>query len=161
MPNPANNHHATPTSAWTLRPVTPADAGQIAFHATYDDGDYSLRRGLYAEWVRVRIEAGQYVGWFACSDEKVIGGAGAVLLEWGPTRANPGGQMGRVNNVFTHEAWRRQGVGRALVQAVMAQCEALGVREFNLAATQSGRGLYEGLGFVSYAAEMRRRVPLD
>ena len=54
--------------------------------------------------------------------------AGAVLLDWGPTRANPGGQMARIVNVFTADAVRGRGIARELLRAVIEQCEALGAR---------------------------------
>jgi GNAT superfamily N-acetyltransferase len=108
--------------------------------------------------VRPRIERGRYIGWFAIDEDVVVAGAGAVLLDWGPTRANPGGEMARIVNVFTEEAFRGKGIARDLLEAVVHQCETVGVREFNLAATPQGRDLYRSLGFVDYPAEMRRRV---
>lgn len=145
------------TGAWSLRPVLAADAGQVAAHGCHRDEDAARRPG-YAAWVGPRIEAGRYVGWFAEAGGEVVAGAGAVLLDWGPTRANPGGQMARIANVFTVPALRGRGLARELLQAVMRQCEAQGVREFNLGATPEGRGLYRSLGFVDYPAEMRRRA---
>lgn len=133
------------------------DAEQVAAHGCYRADD-EARRPAYAAWVGPRIEAGLYVGWFAVAGGVVVGGAGAVLLDWGPTRANPGGCMARIVNVFTAEALRGRGVARALTEAVMRQCEQLGVREFNLGATPEGRRLYSSLGFEDYSAEMRRRV---
>lgn len=88
----------------------------------------------------------------------VLGGAGAILLDWGPTRANPGGLMARIVNVYTEQSYRGRGVATELVQAVMSHCEALGVREFNLAATPQAEALYRSLGFETYVHEMRRRV---
>jgi len=137
--------------------VLAGDAQQVAAHGCHRDEDAARRPG-YAAWVGPRIAAGHYVGWFAMQDGEVVGGAGAVLLDWGPTRANPGGQMARIVNVFTVPALRGQGMARELLQAVLRQCEALGVREFNLGATPEGRGLYRSLGFEDYPAEMRRRV---
>ena len=144
------------TRTWTLRQVCVADAEQIALHGCHRDDDAG-RRPLYAAWVAPRIASGQYLGWFALEGSQVIAGAGAVLLDWGPTRANPGGQMARIVNVFTDPAVRRSGVARQLLHAVIQQCEALGIREFNLAATPEGRNLYRSLGFDDYPAEMRRR----
>ncbi|MGQ3050951.1 MAG: GNAT family N-acetyltransferase [Roseateles sp.] len=126
-------------------------------HGCYRKEDAERRPG-YAAWLGPRIEAGRYVGWLAVQGDVVVGGAGAVLLDWGPTRANLSGQMARIVNVFTAEAWRGQGVARELLQAVMRQCETLEVREFNLGATPDGRALYRSLGFEDYPAEMRRRV---
>ena len=145
-------------SNWTLREVRSVDADRVAAHGQCKEAPGSERRVLYANWVRPRIESGRYVGWFALDGTDVIGGAGAILLDWGPTRANPGGVMARINNVFTEEAWRRRGVARSLLLAVIARCEALGVREFNLGATPDARALYAALGFEDYPAEMRRRV---
>ena len=112
----------------------------------------------YAAWVHPRIDSEKYVGMLAVSDGEVVGGAGVVLLDWDPTRANPDGVMGRLVAVYTSCAFRRQGVARALVKSVLDRCEQLGVREFNLGATTEGKGLYLELGFVSYPAEMRRRL---
>ncbi len=143
-----------------IRDVTPEDASLVATHAAFQPADAARRAG-YAAWLRPRIEASAYVGKLAVVETVVVGGAGAVLLDWGPTRANPCGTMARVVNVFVDEACRRQGIARLLVEAVLAQCEALGIREFNLGATPDARALYESLGFESYPAEMRRRAPVD
>ncbi|SFR99365.1 Acetyltransferase (GNAT) domain-containing protein [Mitsuaria sp. PDC51] len=142
---------------WTVRRALPSDAEQIAAHACYREEDAARRAG-YAEWVRPRIGSRRYIGFFAMHEGRVIGGAGVVLLDWGPTRANPAGQMGRVANVLTDAALRGRGIATDLVARAMAACEALGVREFNLGATPEGKGLYRSLGFVEYPAEMRRRV---
>ncbi|MCE4555257.1 GNAT family N-acetyltransferase [Roseateles cellulosilyticus] len=143
--------------AWDMRSVAAADAEQIAAHGHYAMPNVERQAG-YAAWVGTRIESGIYIGWFAVIQGGVVGGAGAVLLDWGPTRANPSGRMARIVNVFTDDSWRRQGIARSLVNRVLAQCEALGVREFNLGATADARPLYASLGFESYPAEMRRRT---
>lgn len=143
-------------SPWTLRPVGPADGDQVAAHGCFLEAD-AARRPLYAAWVGQRISAGSYVGWFAVRGDQVLGGAGAVLLDWGPTRTNPGGVMARIVNVFTSSAHRGQGIARQLLRAVLTDCEAKGVREFNLGATAAGQELYRALGFEPYQAEMRRR----
>ncbi|WP_431287041.1 GNAT family N-acetyltransferase [Roseateles chitinivorans] len=145
------------TPSWTERSVLPSDTSQIATHACYREEDRHRRAG-YAEWLTSRIAAGRYIGLLALREGEVIGGAGVVLLDWGPTRANPGGLMGRVANVFVDPQHRSQGIARSLVANVMARCEAMGVREFNLGAMPEARELYRSLGFIDYPAEMRRRV---
>ena len=146
---------------WSMRQVRPSDAERVGAHSQFREVPGSERQILCANWVRSRIESGRYIGWFAMDGDCVIGGAGAILLDWGPTRANPGGVMARINNVFTEHAWRRCGVARSLLLAVLKQCEAIDVREFNLGATPEARSLYSSLGFESYPAEMRRRTTAD
>jgi GNAT superfamily N-acetyltransferase len=143
---------------WSLRRVVAADAEQVAAHGQWNESPGSQRRLAYADWVRPRIEAGSYIGWFAMHGQIVVAGAGAILLDWGPTRANPGGIMARINNVFTDVNWRRRGIARAVVNSVLECCESRGVQEFNLGATAEARALYVGFGFEDYLAEMRRRV---
>lgn len=141
-----------------MRQVLPSDAAQVAAHGHPDELAGSQRRAALEGWLRPRIESGSYVWWLALHEGRVVAGAGAVLLDWGPTRANPGGVMARINNVFTEEAWRRRGIARSLLAAVLAHCEACWVREFNLGATPAARALYGALGFEDYPAEMRRRA---
>jgi GNAT superfamily N-acetyltransferase len=145
------------STSWSIRRVICDDAAIVAAHGAFRDSDKARRPG-YEAWVRARIESGTYLGHLALAGGRVVGGAGAVLLDWGPTRANPGGTMARIANVFTDEAWRRRGIARALVETVLAQCEVLGIQEFNLGATSDARALYESIGFESYPAEMRRRL---
>ncbi|MBW8847816.1 MAG: GNAT family N-acetyltransferase [Burkholderiales bacterium] len=143
-------------NSWTTREALASDAELIAVHACHRPEDEGRRAG-YAEWLGPRIGSGRYLGLLATHEEVVVGGAGVVLLDWGPTRANPGGRMGRVANVFTAPAWRRQGIARSLLGRLLTHCEALGVHEFNLGTTPEARSLYRSLGFIDYAAEMRRR----
>ena len=64
------------------------------------------------------------------------------------------GLRGRLVNVYTDPAWRRQGVARGLVQEVMRRCQKRDVQVFNLAATDDSAALYRSIGFVPYATEM-------
>jgi GNAT superfamily N-acetyltransferase len=151
--------NADMTTSWSVRRVNPDDAVFVAAHGAFKPSDAARRSG-YAAWLKPRIESGTYVGWLAIGETKcVVAGAGAILLDWGPTRSNPCGTMARIVNVFTDDAWRLRGVSRTLLKSVLADCEALGVREFNLGATADARSLYSSLGFQNYPAEMRRRVP--
>lgn len=140
-----------------IRRVKPEDFERIASHACHREDD-APRHLAYAAWVKRRIEMGTYFGRFAVEGEAVVSGAGAVLLDWGPTRANPSGTMARIVNVYTEPTWRRQGIAKRLLEALMTDCEQSGIREFNLGSTPEASTLYERLGFQLYPAEMRRRV---
>lgn len=140
-----------------IRRVKPEDFERVASHACYREDD-APRRLAYAAWVKRRIEMGTYIGRFSVEGDSVASGVGALLLDWGPTRANPSGTMARIVNVYTEPPWRRQGIAKRLLEALMTDCEQRGIREFNLGSTPEARALYERLGFQLYPAEMRRRV---
>ena len=138
---------------WNTRPVRVEDAAVIARHRYFDAGAKE-DLAAYERWVATRIERGTYSGLLAEADGVVIAGAGAVLLDWGPTRGEPTGLRGRLVNVYTDPAWRRQGVARGLVQEVMRCCQKRDVQVFNLGATDDSAALYRSIGFVPYATEM-------
>lgn len=91
-------------------------------------------------------------GSVALMDDRVIGTA---------LRSDFGASLSAVNMIIVDQNRRGQGVGRALVEAVM---QPAGPRAFRLVATVSGRPLYEKLGFaeVSKIRQLQghvRRVP--
>ena len=51
--------------------------------------------------------------------------------------------------VGTHPAWRRRGIGAALVEHVLAAARRSGARTASLQSTRMGQSLYAALGFVS------------
>lgn len=108
----------------------------------------------YADWLSSRISGGTYVGFVADVRGDVVAGAGAVLLDWGPTRGERSSTRARIANVFTDAPWRLQGLARSLVTLVMQACTDRGVRVYNLAASSEGLALYGSLGFVPYEGEM-------
>jgi GNAT superfamily N-acetyltransferase len=141
------------TQAWTIRPITGSDARVIAAHRYYR-GEPQQDADAYSAWLPARIDSLAYIGFVAEASGTVIAGAGAVLLDWGPTRGNPSELRARIVNVFTQPAWRRQGIALVLVRQVMDACGSRGVNAFSLAASADGAAMYRALGFQPYAEEM-------
>lgn len=141
------------TKEWTLRAARAEDAPSIARHRYYrSEPDHDVH--AYTAWLPMRIERGTYIGFVAEAAGHIVGGAGAVLLDWGPTRGEASGTRARIVNVFTDAQWRRRGIAKSLVDEVMATCTASGIRVFSLAASAEGAHLYRSLGFTPYADEM-------
>ncbi|MCC9597996.1 MULTISPECIES: GNAT family N-acetyltransferase [unclassified Rubrivivax] len=141
------------TAMWTVRTVGPDDAASIARHR-YFRGEPQEDLDAYTAWVVSRIERGTYVGFVAEAESQVVGGAGAVLLDWGPTRGETSGIRARIVNVYTEEPWRKRGIAKALVDKVMGACTEAGIRVFSLAASEEAAPMYRALGFARYANEM-------
>jgi GNAT superfamily N-acetyltransferase len=60
-------------------------------------------------------------------------------------------------NVYTEPEWRRQGMARKLMLAMIEWCRPQGFPYVDLHASQDGRSLYEQLGFTP-TSEMRLRL---
>ena len=50
-------------------------------------------------------------------------------------------------NVYTEEHYRRRGIAKHLVNMLIGDARAHGATEISLYATESGRPLYESMGF--------------
>jgi GNAT superfamily N-acetyltransferase len=138
----------------TIRPTTVQDASQIAQHRrlmfaeSADNPDMDLMEQQYAVWVATKLATGEYQGWFAQDDGFVVAGVGLWLREWPPIPLNPTGKQGFVENVYTLPAYRRQGIARQLMVAMLNWVrDSKAVYEVELHPTDTARPLYTSLGF--------------
>jgi GNAT superfamily N-acetyltransferase len=156
-----------------IRLATPADAPIIAWHRArmfQDMGQlppsgFEPLRARSEDFLRGAIERGEYVGWLATphgASRVVVAGAGVQLRRVLPHPASlPDGSVGVapgrhgiVLNVFTEPEWRRRGVAEQLMRRVLGWAREQRLDRLVLHASDQGRVLYEGLGFVA-TNEMR------
>lgn len=64
-----------------------------------------------------------------------------------PTLGHPTGKRAHLMNIYTAWGYRRQGLAKALIQALHREAERRGVTEITLDATEEGRRLYTALGY--------------
>lgn len=110
-------------------------------------------------YFRKAVPEGRYRGWLACTcDGDVVGGGGIVINDWPahPRESQP--LRAWILNMFVEPAYRRQGIARRLMDAMIAWCRDAGFVNVSLHASVEGRPLYESLGFVP-TNEMRLTIP--
>lgn len=135
--------------------ATPQDAHIIALHrhrmfvdaGRADDAELHKMTVAFEQWVAEALELERYQGWFVKPEGVVVAGVGVLWLEWPPHPLDPEPVRGYLLNVYTAPEYRRQGLGRRLVQRVLDEAERRRVRVVALHATTAGRSLYEQLGF--------------
>jgi GNAT superfamily N-acetyltransferase len=98
------------------------------------------------EWL-ARHLGDDFEAWIAEVDGQVAGSAAILWFPHPPSPLNPTGLEAYVLNVFTESRWRRHGVARALMNRVVDEARARGVRRIWLRASDDGRPLYESMGF--------------
>ena len=100
-------------------------------------------------YILAGLKDGNYRGWFAlAADGRVVGGGGIVVHPWLTHPLNLRPQRAYILNVYVHEEFRRRGVARRLMEAIVAWCRAQGFPAVWLHASDEGRPLYESMGFV-------------
>jgi len=137
------------------------DMGKLAPHQAEP-----LERAT-ASYLREAMPRGEYLAWVAEDDRPapaVIGGTGVQLRPMLP-RLGDGddlelGPEGIIVNVYVEPAWRRRGVGDALMRAVLHALAARRIRRIVLHASDDGRRLYERLGFAPTNEMRLMRVPI-
>lgn len=78
---------------------------------------------------------------------RVIGCASISYIRVMPTFEHPTGKRAHLMNVYTNEAYRRQGIARKMIRLLIDEAEERGCTEISLDATEAGRPLYESIGF--------------
>lgn len=77
----------------------------------------------------------------------VAGGVGTISTRL-PGPKNPTGRYGYIMSMATEPEWRRQGLARGIVVALLDWFETQGVHRVDLHASAAGDGIYRSLGFA-------------
>ncbi len=142
---------------WTIRPAVAADIpalvelrlGMFASmeHSEPDEVE-RFRKELY-EYMTDKLPSGEYMSWVADVHGEAVASGGLVIHSAPPTLHNPSGLEGYVISVFTAPEWRRQGMSRAIMTAILDHLRSKGITKVTLRATEQGRPLYLSLGFTA------------
>jgi GNAT superfamily N-acetyltransferase len=111
-------------------------------------------------WIRALTTAGAMHSWIAWNDDTPIGVVTVRIRDASPRLDDLVGKEAYVHNLYVRAAYRSGGIGRKLMQALLAWCEQSGYARVALRATEMGRPLYEKLGFTADRA-MVYRSPLS
>jgi GNAT superfamily N-acetyltransferase len=102
----------------------------------------------FRPWLRRKMEAGEYLAWFALApDSSIAAGLGLWLMDWPPHMVAGGRCRGNILNVYTEPPQRRRGMARVLMEIAVEWCAANQVGAVILHSSSEGRALYESLGF--------------
>ena len=85
----------------------------------------------------------------AIDDGKAIGCASISYINIMPTFDHPTGKRAHLMNVYTNKAYRRQGIGKKMVEVLIDEAREKECTEISLDATEQGRYLYTQLGFTA------------
>ncbi|HHY25411.1 MAG TPA: GNAT family N-acetyltransferase [Desulfitobacterium dehalogenans] len=83
-----------------------------------------------------------------------IGCATICYIHVMPTFSHPTGKRAHFMNVYTRDAYRRQGIAKKMMELLILEAKEKGVTHLSLDATEDGRQLYYKLGFSKTAEGM-------
>ena len=111
-------------------------------------------RAATRAYVEGALADGSLVSWLAEDGDEAVGIV-SMLVAWAPPRPSDlRTKRAYVVNMYVRPTHRGRGIGQALLDALVAESQARGLRALHLYATASGRPLYERNGFVPNDAWM-------
>ena len=101
-------------------------------------------------FIRRLAEPDRFAAWVVDVDGRPVAGGVGWLEEHLPSPSAPDGRRGHIASMSTETDHRRQGHGRAVLEALLGWFAEAGVPRVDLRATPDGRGLYERAGFRAH-----------
>ena len=123
-----------------LTDVFAAEAGQLPDPATLREAN--------EQWIEEHFGR-DFFAWMADLDGEPAASAGLMWFPHPPGPTNPGGLEAYILNVYTRPEARRMGLARSLMERLVEEARAAGVRRIWLRASEDGRPLYEAMGFAT------------
>lgn len=145
------------SAPWHLRPAGPDDLAVILHHrrAMFEDMGYrdvaalDLMVSSAAPLLQRGAREGFYYGLLAeTADGRVVAGGGVITVEFQPHPRDPRPRRPFVVNMYTEPEWRRRGLARHLLGALIEWSRAQGFESLYLHASDDGRPLYAAHGFL-------------
>ena len=107
-----------------------------------------LMESAASEYFPTAVADGSYKGFLAeVRSGTVIGGGGIVVSPWPGVLGQRQPRRAMILNMFVEREYRRRGVARALMAAMIDWCKLNEFASVGLHASEQGRALYEQLGF--------------
>ena len=134
----------------------------LMFEAMGATGDPEWRKAA-ADWFAEHIDDARVGAFVVDLNGEVVACAVGVIREGIPSPGLPSGTDVAISTVCTRPRARGRGYARAASSAVLRWARAQGAGRAELMATQSGRHLYESLGFedADCPAMRARLTPSD
>jgi GNAT superfamily N-acetyltransferase len=107
-----------------------------------------------ADYLKKAIPEGSFRSWLACDNGRVVAGGAIVISPWPAHAYDLECRRATILNVYTEPEYRRRGIARQIMDAMIAWCKQEGFARVSLHASNQGRHLYESLGFED-SNEMR------
>lgn len=102
----------------------------------------------YASFVRAHLIDGRLQAWIVTDGDRPAASGAILYTDWLPRPDGKQAVLAYVHSVYTEPVYRRLGLARQILKAMIAECRERGLPRMTLHASDEGRSLYDQLGFV-------------
>ncbi|MGI6110542.1 MAG: GNAT family N-acetyltransferase [Eubacteriaceae bacterium] len=125
------------------------------------DADTRELREANRKYYLEKLPDEEHIAVFADVDGTTVGCGGLCLYQEMPSPDNPDGKCAYLMNIYTRKAYRGQSIGKTIAGWLTKEAERRGISKIYLETSQSGRRMYEGLGFRDMEDYMKLAEPID
>lgn len=93
------------------------------------------------------LDDGSLICWVGVANEIILATAGICFYQLPSTFSNPTGRIAYITNIYTDDAYRKQGIASHLLNQLIEEVKALNYTSVRLHASNYGKGIYERAGF--------------
>jgi len=115
---------------------------------TLDPAGLDAMDVTYASYLRAHLIDERLQAWIVSDGDRPAASGSILYTDWLPRPDGKQAVLAYVHSVYTEPVYRRLGLARQILNAMIAECQARGLPRLTLHASEQGRGLYEQLGFV-------------
>ncbi|QEE15617.1 GNAT family N-acetyltransferase [Promethearchaeum syntrophicum] len=132
---------------------------RIMFESMEDSGELLEKSLVKAKnYFRKTIPTGEFKGWIVDSPSQIgIASGGLVIDQHPPSSSNMSGKQGYVMNLVVIEEYRRQGIGKMIMETIIKWLKTEHIEKVTLHASDMGLPLYQELGF-KHGTEMWKKI---
>lgn len=118
---------------------------------------YELERENRCYYQRA-LQNDEHIACFACIGDTVIGCGGICFYREMPSPDNPSGKCAYLMNIYTRPQFRKQGVGKELIEWLLEQAAQRNIPKIYLETSEAGKRLYAQIGFLPMQNMMKLPV---
>jgi GNAT superfamily N-acetyltransferase len=142
---------------YRLRAAEPSDAAVCMRHrirmmedmGMSDNAGRASIRDASVKYFARAIADGTFLGVFAVDEAgRIAAGGGLLLVPWPPSPFDGSCDRAIIVNMYTEPEHRRRGLARRIVDRLVDLCRGRGLAVVRLNASDMGRPVYAGAGFV-------------
>ena len=98
-------------------------------------------------YYQTSLPADGHIACFAYKGDTIVGCGGVCLYQEMPSPDNENGKCAYLMNIYTLPEYRRQGIGKCIVNWLISEAKQRGSTKIFLETSESGKSMYRKLGF--------------
>lgn len=122
-----------------------------------DEQTESNLRTALSQFFESEMQSNTYLTWLAFDGTTCVAAGGMKIIQKPGSFRLPDGKTGYIMNMYTIPAYRRKGIATEILNKLLESGRAMGIKLFELHATQEGEPVYIKEGFQKHPEPTYRK----